>query len=140
MILRAVALTAALAACIGERDPDAAAAGRRANVFFHLLAVPGSQVRDTTGTPEAQRIVMAVGQPIDSVRAFYRRFFPLNHWTIVSDVGNARQATMHVRRDTMLVWITLQSGGPAYTIYTLIGSAVRGDSAAPPPATVLPVR
>lgn len=134
----------ALAACVGRERPDddgppAAAAAPRVDVFAHVLALPGSELRDTTGARDAQHVELSITAPIDTVRAFYRRYLADNRWTMVSDVRSGDELAMHARRDTLLLWITGRAMSPSYTVYSLFGAVPRPDSLRPPPA-MLPGR
>jgi hypothetical protein len=93
--------------------------------------IPGSRVRDTTGTPEAQRKLLTVAMPLDTVRVIYRERLRAMGWTLVSDVGDSSQVAMHARRDSSLVWLTLARGGSSLTTYTVIGA--RAGSPPQPP-------
>jgi outer membrane lipopolysaccharide assembly protein LptE/RlpB len=135
--LSALLAVLALAACVGQQRPEddgppAATATPRVDVFAHVLALPGSELRDTTGARDAQHVELSITAPIDTVRAFYRRYLADNRWTLVSDVRNGDELTMHARRDTLLLWITGRAMSPSYTIYSLIGAVPRPDSLRPP--------
>lgn len=139
--LSALLAVLALAACVGQQRPDddgppAATATPRADVFSQVLALPGSELRDTTGARDAQHVELSIAAPIDTVRAFYRRYLVENHWTMVGDVRNGNELAMHARKDTLLLWVTGRALGPGYTVYSLIGAVPRPDSLRPPPGNL----
>jgi hypothetical protein len=122
-ILVAAAAAAVLggAGCVGGDTPELPARPR-ANVLIRVPVMDSSFVRDTTGTPEAQRWELYVHVPLDSVRRFYRANLNLDGWSLQSDEGDSLRVTMHARRDSALVWVIAEREPAGRTQYTLIGS------------------
>jgi hypothetical protein len=128
----AAAVLVVLAACV-SRDEKAAATP---DVLHGVPVIAGSQLLDTTGTPEAARASFYVMQKPDTVAAIYRRYLVTNGWRLVSDVHDQGGTDLYAERQGPPLWIQIRLGENGNTRYTLIGamgrSAPKPDSAAAP--------
>lgn len=142
MSLLAVTLLVTAAACRVERRPDAPPPPNpsRPDILSQFWLIPGSHVLDTTGSPEAQRKQLRVAMPIDTVRVVFRERMRADGWTLVSDVGDANQVAMHARKDSSLVWLTMDRDGPMTTLYTVIAARVQPADTARPAIPNVPAR
>ncbi len=120
-----------LSGCRIDRQDGGTPPPPRPDVLGSFWFIPGSRVRDTTGTVEAQRKLLSVAMPLDTVRAIYRERLRDMGWTLVSDVGDSVQVAMHARHDSSLVWLNLERGGPSLTTYTVIGTVAPPDTTRP---------
>lgn len=138
----ATALVLILTDCQGQTDRTPPPPPR-AEILKDVPTVPGSTLRDTTGSQDAERRTWRVQVVLDSVRAFYRDTLPRLGWSLMSEQGDTALYNMYARRGGTTLWVRAEiaplppnvrilSGG--FTIYTLIASA---DSASipVPPAT-----
>lgn len=131
-LLAVLAAVLVASACRVDRRPgDTATAGPRPDILSRFWFIPGSRIADTTGTPEAQRRVLRVAMPVDTVRAVYRDRLAEMGWTLVSNVGDSLESAMHARKDSALVWISLVREGPGLTQYTVIGTKASPDTTQP---------
>jgi len=118
----------ALVAC-AKKDGDEKVA-RTPPVLAGVPIVPGSQVVDSSGTSDAARLVVLVGQPVDSVSAFYRRELAKAGWRLVSDVPDSAGTDLLAQRDGPPLWVQIRPGpSPQTTRYTIIGAV--GKAPAP---------
>jgi hypothetical protein len=87
---------------------------------------------DTTGTPDAQHVVLLSPRPIDSVAAFYRTRLPAMGWRILSDVSDTIHVSLYLMRGSLPMWIQIAAEGPDSRIsFTATGS---GQGPGPAPA------
>ena len=128
--IAAAALAAALAACArSEKKPVVVA---RPNWLFDVPYITQSRILDTTGTPDAQHVVLLSPAPLDSAAAFYRHKLPPMGWMIMGDSHDSAQATLYLERGGLPMWIQISAQGPDSRIsFTAAGGAPR----APQPAT-----
>ncbi|MFI5377638.1 MAG: hypothetical protein ACHQ8D_23610 [Candidatus Rokuibacteriota bacterium] len=117
----AFALLAAAAACAKPAPKPAQAT--RPNWLFDVPYIAQSQLLDTTGTPEAQHVVLRSPQPIDSVAAFYRTRLPHMGWRILSDLGDTIHVSLYLERGSLPMWIQIEAEGPDSRVsFTATGS------------------
>jgi len=109
--LGVVALTAVAAACAKPHERPAGAAARP-NYLIGVPYLPQSVVQDTTGSPEAQQLVLLAPKPIDSVAAFYRRALPMTGWQIMGDIGDTIHVSLYLVRDGRPLWVQIDAQGP----------------------------
>ena len=126
-----------LSGCRIDRRDGGTPPPPRADILGRFWFIPGSRVRDTTGTDEAQRKLLTVAMPLDTVRAIYRERLRDMGWTLVSDVGDSVRVALHARHDSSLVWLNLERSGPSLTTYTVIGTKAPPDTTQP---QMLPAR
>ncbi len=127
-----VLLAAAAAAC--AKSERKAVVVARPNWLFDVPYIAQSILEDTTGTPDAQHIVLLSPGPIDSVEAFYRTRLPVMGWRIMSDVGDTIHVSLYVERRGLPMWIQLDAQGPQTRLsFTATGRG--GPSPGPTPAT-----
>jgi hypothetical protein len=132
LLLTAVAAALLAAGCRIDRRPgDRAPTAVRPDILREFWFIPGSRVRDTTGSAEAQRKQLTAAMPLDTVRAIYRERLAAMGWRLLSDVGDTLQVAMHARKDSSLVWLNLERSGPGLTTYTVIGARARPDTTRP---------
>ena len=116
-----VILTAAVAAC-GKPKPKPVA--ERPNYLFDVPYLAQSILEDTTGTPEAQHVVLLAPAPIDSVARFYRHRLPPMGWQIVSDLSDTIHVNLYLVRGSRPMWIQIEAQGPQSRVsYTATGGA-----------------
>jgi len=120
LLLAALALS--LSACLGGEE-DQPPAERTPPVLARVPIVPGSQLRDTAGTREAARATLLVGQPPDSVAAFYRRRLTAEGWRIMSDMNDGGGVVLYAQREGPPLWVQIRPGpASGTTMYALIGA------------------
>ena len=125
----AIALLAAAAAACAKVDRKVPQA-TRPNWLIDVPYIAQSQLLDTTGTPDAQHVVLLSPGPIDSVAAFYRNGLPSMGWRIVSDVSDSIHVSLYAERGGLPMWIQIEAQGPQSRIsFTAAG----GAPAAPAP-------
>lgn len=125
----AIAMVAAVAACAKPAPKPAGA--DRPNWLFDVPYIAQSQLVDTTGTPDAQHVVLRSPRPIDSVAAFYRTKLPAMGWRILSDVSDTIHVSLYLMRGSLPMWIQIEAEGPDSRIsFTATGSG-RGPGPAP---------
>ena len=122
-----LALLATLsAACM--RPEKKAAQAARPNWLAGVPYIAHSILRDTTGAPDAQHVVILSPGPIDSVAAFYRTRLPALGWRVVSDVGDSTRVILFLERKGLPLWIQLDGGG----LVTRVSFTAAGASQPPP--------
>jgi hypothetical protein len=125
-----VLLAAAAAAC--TKSERKAAQAVRPNWLFDVPYIAQSILEDTSGTPDAQHIVLLSPGPIDSVAAFYRTRLPPMGWRIMSDVGDSLHVSLFVERGSLPMWIQIEAQGPQSRIsFTATGSSAPARARAP---------
>ncbi len=130
----AVLLALAAARCTTQENGEEAGGGsapRRAQVLTTVPSLVGSELRDTTGSEDAERRTYLARFPLDSAAAFYRRILPSLGWLVVGDRGGAATIDLHYRKADAALWIQLRRLDPVTTEYTLIGTSgrpVAGDT------------
>lgn len=121
-------LAAAAAACAkADRKPPQAT---RPNWLIDVPYIAQSQLLDTTGTPDAQHVVLLSPGPIDSVAAFYRTGLPGMGWRILSDVSDSIHVSLYAERGGLPMWIQIEAQGPQSRISF---TAASGTAAPPAP-------
>ena len=103
-------LAVASAACAQQEHKAAPAA--RPNWLIDVPYIAQSILEDTTGTPDAQHIVILSPGPIDSVAAFYRTRLPPMGWQVVSDMSDSVRVNMYLQRRGLPMWILMEAQGP----------------------------
>jgi hypothetical protein len=124
-------LAVATAACArAEKKPVAA---QRPNWLFDVPYIAQSRLLDTTGTPEAQHVVLQVPAPIDSVASFYRHGLPPMGWTILNDAHDSIHVALYLERHGLPMWIQIEAQGPESRVsFTAAGGARRPAAPAAP--------
>jgi hypothetical protein len=123
-----LALLAAAAAC---SKPAPARQAERPNWLIDVPYIAQSRLVDTTGTPEAQHVVLVSPGPIASVAAFYRTRLPAMGWRMLSDVSDTIHVSLYLERGGKPMWIQIDAEGPESRVsFTATG----GNAAATPPA------
>lgn len=129
-----VAAALLLAACRAERgngqQADTTSVRPRRDVLADVPSLNPSNLRDTTGTPEAQYREYATLVTLDSVRNFYRHILPALGWSVRNDQGDSAEATIYAVRDSGVVWVRIWRLEPT-TRYALIGGTQTADRAGP---------
>ena len=121
-------MVAALAAC--SSADRKAPPPLRPNWLFSIPTFPSVTIVDTTGTADAQHVVIRVPQPFAAVTAFYRSKLPQAGWRITSDLADSIHATLYLERGGMPLWLQIDAQGPE----TLVAfTATAGGSNAPAP-------
>jgi len=124
-----VILTAAVAAC-GKPKPKPVA--ERPNYLFDVPYLAQSILEDTTGTPEAQHVVLLAPAPLDSVARFYRHRLPPMGWQIVSDLSDTLHVSLYLVRGRLPMWIQIEAQGPQSRVsYTAAGGGQTPGSRPP---------
>jgi len=122
-------LAAATAACAqSDRKP---APPPRPNWLLDVPYIAQSVLEDTTGTPDAQHVVILSPGPIDSVAAFYRTRLPPMGWRMVSDMSDSVHVSLYLERGSVPMWIQMDAQGPQTRVAF---TATAGQSGARPPA------
>ena len=117
----AIAMLAAVAACAKPAPKPSGA--DRPNWLFDVPYIAQSQLVDTTGTPDAQHVVLLSPRPIDSVAAFYRTRLPAMGWRILSDVSDTIHVSLYLERASLPMWIQIEAQGPESRVsFTATGS------------------
>jgi hypothetical protein len=105
-----VLLAAAAAAC--AKSGSKAAHAARPNWLADVPSFNNSTIEDTTGSPDAQHVVLRVPKPIDSVAAFYRSNLPAMGWRILGDVADTIHVSLYLERGGLPMWIQIEAQGP----------------------------
>jgi hypothetical protein len=105
-----VLLVAAAAAC-AKSEPKAAQAVRP-NWLLDVPYISQSRLMDTTGTPDAQHVVLLSPGPIDSVARYYRTRLPTMGWRLLSDVADTIHVSLYLERGGLPMWIQIDAQGP----------------------------
>ena len=126
----AIAAFALLVACAGKEEKPPATP----NVLSGVPVLTGSQLIDTTRTPEAAGAVFFLQMPPDTVAALYRAILMANRWRIVGDLRDQGGTDLYAEREGPPLWIQIRPAQGGATRYTLIGAlgqeAAKPDSAA----------
>jgi len=131
--LSLLAVAVAAAAC--ARGPKKAPVAQRPNWMFDVPYLAQSVLLDTTGTPDAQHIVINSPAPIDSVTSYYRHRLPPMGWVVLGDTHDSAQATLYLERSGMPMWIQIQAQGPRSLVsFTAAGRSPGAAGAAGAPA------
>ena len=118
----------AAAAC-GKPAPKTREAARP-NWLFDVPLIAQSQFVDTTGTPDAQHVVVLAPRPIDSVAAFYRTRLPLLGWRILSDVSDTIHVSLYLQRGSLPMWVQIEAEGPDSRVsFTAAGNGEKPTAA-----------
>ena len=118
-----VAVLAAAAAACSKPAPKVARAPRP-NYLIDVPYLAQSVLKDTTGTPEAQHVVLLAPAPIDSVARFYRHRLVATGWQILSDVGDTVRVSLYLVRNGLPLWVQIDAQGPQSLVsYTAAGGA-----------------
>ena len=119
----AIVLLAAAAACAKSAPKPAEAA--RPNWLFDVPYIAQSRLVDTSGTPDAQHVVLLSPRIIDSVAAFYRTRLPAMGWRIISDVSDTIHVSLYLERGSLPLWIQIEGQGPESRVsFTATGSGL----------------
>ena len=132
MRVRIVVLVAfaALVAC--RKSEPQAAQPQRPNWLLDVPYLANSILRDTTGTPDAQHVVLLAPAPLDSVARYYHHRLPLMGWRIVSDVADSIHASQYWVRGSRPMWIQIDAQGPQSLVsYTATGGVADSLTARP---------
>jgi hypothetical protein len=132
-----LALALALSACRG-REP-APQPRPRAEILKDIPAALQSELRDTSGTPDAEQRTYACSLPVDTTAAFYRVWLPRLGWQLMSDRSDrpAGRIDLYARKGNHTVWVHIEKQSEGTSRYTLIAAAdtsaaraapARGDS------------
>ena len=121
-------LAVASAACAQQEHKAAPIA--RPNWLMDVPYISRSTLEDTTGTPDAEHIVILSPGPIDSVAAFYRTRLPPMGWQLVSDVSDSLRVNLYLERRGLPMWIELDAQGPQ----TRVSFTATGATGQPQPA------
>jgi hypothetical protein len=125
--LSLLALGFAAAAC---RAPEKKApALPRPNWLLDVPYLAQSRLLDTTGTPDAQHIVIQSPAPIDSVASFYRHRLPPMGWMIMGDAHDSVHVTLYLLRRGAPMWIQIEAQGPE----SRVSFIAAGPGRRPPP-------
>jgi hypothetical protein len=125
-----VLFAALSAACAKPEQKPVQAA--RPNWMIDVPYIAQSRLLDTTGTPDAQHVVLLSPAPIDSAARFYRTRLPASGWRLLSDVGDSIHVSLYLERGGLPMWIQIEAQGPQSRIsFTATG---RGTAPAPAPA------
>jgi hypothetical protein len=125
-----VAVLAAAAAACSKPAPQVARAPRP-NYLIDVPYLAQSILQDTTGTPEAQHVVLLAPAPIDSVARFYRHRLPAMGWQILSDVGDTVRVSLYLVRSGQPMWVQIDAQGPQSRVsYTATGGTPSDTSRA----------
>jgi hypothetical protein len=114
LTLVCVTLAAAAACAKPAQKPSQAV---RPNWLFDVPYIAQSQLLDTTGTPDAQHVVLLSPRPIDSVAAFYRTKLPQMGWRIVGDVSDTLHVSLFLERGGLPMWIQIEAEGPDSRVF-----------------------
>ena len=87
-----VAVLAAVAAC-AKPEPKVARP-QRPNWLLDVPYLAQSVLEDTTGTPDAQHVVLLAPATLDSVARFYRHRLPPMGWRVMSDVSDSLHVSL----------------------------------------------
>jgi hypothetical protein len=120
----------AVAAACSRAAPKPAAADRP-NWLFDVPYIAQSRLVDTTGTPDAQHVVLLSPRPIDSVAAFYRTRLPPMGWRILSDLSDTIHVSLYLMRGSLPMWIQIEAEGPDSRV-SFIASGSGGRPGAAP--------
>ena len=121
------AVATALAAGVGAKKK--APVAQRPNWLIDVPDLAQSRLLDSTGSPDAQHIVILSPAPLDSVAAFYRHRLPSMGWMIMGDSHDSAQATLYLERGGAPMWIQILAQGPESRV------SFTAASGAPRPAT-----
>lgn len=117
-----VAVLAAVAAC-AKPEPKVARP-QRPNWLLDVPYLAQSVLEDTTGTPDAQHVVLLAPATLDSVARFYRHRLPPMGWRVMSDVSDSLHVSLYLVRGSRPMWIQIEAQGPqARVSYTATGGA-----------------
>jgi len=134
MRVRTLALLALVAASSCAKAEKKAVAALRPNWLSGVPYIAQSVLLDTTGTPDAQHVVVMSPQPIDSVAAFYRGRLPAKGWRIVSDVHDTIHVSLYLERSGLPMWIQIDAQGPESRVSFTAAGGASGQPAGPTPA------
>ena len=123
-------LLAAAAAACAKPEPRTARAVRP-NWLLDVPYIDQSIIEDTTGTPDAQHVVLLSPAPIDSAARFYRNRLPAMGWRLLSDVADTIHVSLYLERAGQPMWIQIDAQGPR----SRIAFTATGGGAAPAPAS-----
>jgi len=102
---------AAVAACARGQDRSKKTVVRP-NYLLDVPYIAQSILEDTTGTPEAQHMVLLSPKLMDSVATFYRRELASGGWQLIGDVGDTTHVTLYLERGGRPLWIQIEAQGP----------------------------
>ena len=124
-----LALALAAAAChAADKKPPAPP---RPNWLFDVPYLAQSRLLDTSGTPDAQHIVIQSPAPIDSVASYYRHRLPPMGWMIMGDAHDSVHVTLYLVRSGAPMWIQIEAQGPESRVSFI--AAGSGRQAPPKP-------
>ena len=120
----AFVMLAAAGACAKPAAKPAQTA--RPNWLSDVPYIVQSRLLDTTGTPDAQHVVLLAPRPIDSVAAFYRTRLQAMGWRILSDMADTLQVSLYLERGNLPLWIQMEAQGPDSRVsFTATGSGLK---------------
>jgi hypothetical protein len=125
-----IALAVAAAAC-ARQEPKAAAAAPRPNWLLEVPIISQSSLVDTTGTPEAQHIVIVTAHPMDSVAAFYRSRLIAQGWQVMGEEADTASMSLYLQRGGAPMWIQLEAQGPRTRASFIASGAAKPGKPAP---------
>ncbi len=134
-----VLVLAAAAACTRSDERKPPVVVYRPNWLAGVPYVTRSRLLDTTGTPDAQHVVILSPAPIDSVARFYRTRLRAMGWQLMSDVHDTIRVTLYLQRGGLPLWIRLDAQGPE-TQVSLTAAGGSQPKAAAPAAPAVPAR
>ncbi len=130
----AMLLAAAAAACTRPDENKSAAVVHRPNWLAGVPYITQSRLLDTTGTPDAQHVVILSPAPLDSVARFYRTRLRALGWEVVSDVHDTSHVSLYLVRGGLPMWIRIDAlGKDSRVSFTAAGGS--GPKAAAPADT-----
>jgi hypothetical protein len=116
-------LVLALAACRVRETPPPR--HPRASILKDIPAAAYSQLRDTSGTSDAEQWTYTTRLPFDTTAAFYRAFLPQLGWQLMSDRSDRPAGTidLYARMGTHTLWVHVEKQAEETSRYTLIAAA-----------------
>jgi hypothetical protein len=119
--LRLLLILLAMTACRPENAPKAEAPlPPRTEILSGIPRLSSSRVQDTTGSADAEQLVMTTIWPVAHVATFYRDSLRARGWQIVSDQGDTLRTLLYARKDSLLLWADIRQLNPLITQYVLI--------------------
>ena len=126
-----------------NREPPPPRGAPRAAILQDVPAVAFSELRDTTGTSDAERRTYVARIPLDSTAVFYRTWLPQHGWALLNDRTDrpAGRIDLYARKGPQTLWVHIEKQSEGTTEYTLLASGVEDSlsrRAARPPGDSTP--